>query len=128
MIYLEGICMSALPTALTPEQIEQLRAELQRTLCRLEKSMATNGNGKATDIDQSAVGRLSRIEAIQNAGFTQNLKARERQQLEEVLAALTRMEEGVYGLCTACQGPIRFERLQVFPETRTCNLCGTGSN
>lgn len=120
--------MSALPTALTADQIEAFRTELQRTLCRIERSIETNGNGKAVDLDQSAVGRLSRIEALQNAGFTQNLKARERQQLEEVVAALGRIDDGSYGLCTACQGPIRFERLQVFPETRTCNLCGTGPN
>ena len=120
--------MSVSPTVLNPEQIEQIRGELQRTLCRIERSIQTNGNGKVTDLDQSAVGRLSRIEALQNAGFTQNLKARERQQLEEVLAALGRIEDGIYGRCTACQGPIRFERLQVFPETRTCNSCGTGTN
>jgi DnaK suppressor protein len=120
--------MSVTPTVLTPEQIEQLRGELQRTLCRIERSIETNGNGQAKDLDQSAIGRLSRIEALQNAGLTQNLKARERQQLEEVVAALGRIDEGVYGLCTACQGAIRYERLQVFPETRTCNSCGTGSN
>jgi DnaK suppressor protein len=113
-------------TALTDEQIAQLRDELQRTLSRLERSMKTNGNGHATDLDQSAVGRLSRIEALQNAGLTQNLKARERQQLEEVVAALHRLSEGSYGLCTACHGPIRYERLLVFPETRTCSGCGGG--
>ena len=120
--------MPVSPTALTPEQIDQFRAELQRTLIRIQRSVNGNGNGHIVDLDQSAVGRLSRIEALQNAGFTQDLKARERHQLEEVLAALDRIEQGVYGLCTNCRGPIRFERLQVFPETRTCNSCGTGSN
>jgi DnaK suppressor protein len=128
---MEGLtCMPVTPTALTPEQIDQFRAQLQRTLSRIERSVNGNGNGNgnAVDLDQSAVGRLSRIEALQNANFTQDLKARERHQLEEVIAALERIEQGVYGLCTTCRSPIRFERLQVFPETRTCNSCGTGSN
>lgn len=114
-------------STLTPEQIGQLREELQRTLARLERSAKANGDGRPTEIDQSAVGRLSRIEAIQNQSFTQNLQERERVQLGEVLAALTRVEEGGYGICTSCKEPVRFERLLVFPEARTCSRCGTGN-
>jgi len=115
--------MTAPHTALTPEQIGQIRDELQRTLGRLERSMKTNGNGRPAEIDQSAVGRLSRIEAIQNQGFTKNLHDRERSQLEQVTDALRRIENGSYGVCAGCRGPIQFERLLVFPETRTCNCC-----
>ena len=110
--------------SLTAAQTEQLREELQRTLSRLERSMAAKGNGRPGEIDQSAVGRLSRIEAIQNQGFTRDLHERERLQLDQVSAALQRIENGSYGLCTSCREPIRFERLVVFPETRTCNGCG----
>ena len=115
--------MAASHTALTPEQIGEIRDELQRTLTRLERSMKTNGNGHPTEIDQGTVGRLSRIEAIQNQGFTRDLHERERLQLDQVSAALQRIESGSYGVCTSCRAPIRFERLVVFPETRTCNGC-----
>jgi DnaK suppressor protein len=116
--------MTATPTVFTPDQIFQLREELQRTLSRLERSIKTNGNGHPREIDQSAVGRLSRIEAIQNQGMTQGLHERDRVQLGEILAALDRLEEGGYGICATCQHPIRFERLLVFPEARTCACCG----
>lgn len=116
----------AQPT-LTAEQTAQLRDELQRNLIRLERSMALKGNGRPGEIDQSAVGRLSRIEALQNAGLTKNLHERERAQLEAVIDALRRLEAGSYGVCTACHGPIRFERLLVYPETRTCSQCGSNS-
>lgn len=119
--------MTSVQPTLTPEQISQVRDELQRTLSRLERSMKTNGNGRHTEIDQSAVGRLSRIEAIQNQGMTQNLQERERVQLEEVLDALRRLDAGSYGVCTDCHAPIRFERLVVFPEARTCSCCGSGN-
>jgi DnaK suppressor protein len=118
--------MTPVQPTLTPAQIEQLREELQRTLTRLERSMAAKGNGRPGEIDQSAVGRLSRIEALQNAGLTQNLHERERAQLEAVVDALRRLEAGSYGLCTVCQATVQFERLLVFPETRTCAHCGSG--
>jgi DnaK suppressor protein len=109
--------------ALTPAQKDELRAELQRSLTRIERSLKSNGSGRPTEIDQSAVGRLSRIEAIQNQGLTQNLHERERQQLDEVAEALRRLEDGCYGLCCGCGAAIRYERLLVFPETRTCGGC-----
>lgn len=110
-------------TALTPEQTEQLRQELLRTQSRLERSTRSNGNG-AADLDQTCVGRLSRIEALQNQGLTNGLEERARIQLQQVLDALCRIEQGSYGVCTACQGIIPAERLLVFPETRTCTHCG----
>lgn len=112
---------------LTAAQMDELREELQRTLSRIERSLQLNGGGRTTDLDQSAVGRLSRIEAIQNQGFTQNLHDRERLQLEQVMEALKRLEAGTYGICTTCRHPIRFERLAVFPEARTCSQCNSGN-
>lgn len=119
--------MTAPQTALTPQQLGEIREELRRSLARLERSVKTNGNGRAPDLDQSAVGRLSRIEALQNQGMTQNIQERERVQLEQVLKALERLEAGTFGFCTDCRGPIRFERLLVFPETLNCTACGSGN-
>jgi DnaK suppressor protein len=105
----------------------EIRTGLERTLRRLERSVRANGNGPASrEIDQSTVGRLSRIEALQNQGFTQNLQERERTQFDEVLQALGRLDAGTYGRCTDCRAPIAHERLFVFPETRTCGECPNG--
>lgn len=112
---------------LSNEQTAHLRSELQRTLGRIERSLELNGGGRTTELDQSAVGRLSRIEALQNQGLTKNLHDRERHQLELVVEALRRLDDGSYGICTNCSGAIRYERLQVFPETRTCSVCGSGN-
>ena len=119
--------MTAPQTILTPQQIDEIREELRRSLARLERSVRTNGNGRTPDLDQSAVGRLSRIEALQNQGMTQNIKERERVQLEQVLKALERLDAGTFGYCTDCRNPIRFERLLVFPEALNCAACGGGN-
>lgn len=109
---------------LTPQQVSGIRTELERMLRRLERSIGANGDGPASrEIDQSSVGRLSRIEALQNQGLTDSLRERERSQLEEVLQALSRLDTGTYGLCAGCQEPIAHERLEIFPETRMCGEC-----
>ena len=112
---------------LTPQQLDEIRDELRRNLARLERSMKVSGNGRPPELDQSAVGRLSRIEALQNQGLTQTLQERERVQLEQVMKALERLDAGTFGFCTDCRGPIRFERLLVFPEALNCASCGSGN-
>lgn len=45
------------------------------------------------------------------------------QQLALVDAALARMDDGTYGLCTVCHRPIVAERLDVVPWAATCVTC-----
>ncbi len=109
---------------LTDRQIEELRAELDRVLTRLERSMrSTEEAMKPVTLDQSTVGRLSRIDSLQNQGLTRNLQEREQVKLGQVQAAFARLEHGGYGECTECGAPIPFDRLLVFPEAPTCGAC-----
>jgi DnaK suppressor protein len=118
--------MTLFPVPLTPAQIVEIRDGLERTLRRLERSLEANGGARPREIDQSSVGRLSRIEALQNQGLTDSLKERERTQFDEVLQALGRLDDGTYGLCLTCRAPIEHDRLLVFPEARTCSGCRNG--
>ncbi len=45
----------------------------------------------------------------------------------EIEAALTRLEEGGYGRCEGCHGPIGTERLEALPETTQCVTCKSSS-
>jgi DnaK suppressor protein len=108
----------------SPEEIAALRDELNRQLEKLERSLRTTRRAaRPVQLDQTAVGRLSRIDAIQNQSMTQGLQ--ERQQLKAALleGALRRMEDGSYGLCEGCGTAIDVQRLHLFPETSTCVAC-----
>ena len=119
--------MTAVQTPLRADQIAMVRDELLRALNKLERSLKISGeSARPRDLEQDTVGRLSRIDAIQNAGLNANLEERERQQLRQVVDALRRIEEGTYGACNGCGGPIPFERLLVFPETLACTACSRG--
>ncbi len=116
--------MTAVQSPLRPEQMEQIRQELLRALGKLERSLKISGeSARPRDLEQDTVGRLSRIDAIQNAGLLQNLQERERAQLRQIVEALRRIEAGTYGACNACGGTIPWERLMVFPETLACSAC-----
>jgi DnaK suppressor protein len=112
------------PLPLSADQLAELGAELKRQLTKLAKSMKlTDKAMEIVELDQSAVGRLSRIDSLQNQSLSKGLRDREIVQLSQIREALERLEAGTYGACTACGGSIPFERLFVFPEAPECGAC-----
>lgn len=112
------------PPRVTPEELERLREELERELVRLERSVATSGEAaRPVELDQQAVGRLSRMDALQNQHLTRNLKDRSEARYEAVRAALARLDAGTYGICTRCEEAMDPGRLSVFPEAEHCQAC-----
>jgi DnaK suppressor protein len=41
--------------------------------------------------------------------------------LDDVDQLLARLDEGTYGTCEVCGGPVGDERLDAYPLARTCN-------
>ncbi len=46
-----------------------------------------------------------------------------RRELAEIEAALVRIQEGSYGRCLSCGGPMGLQRLRAIPEARYCVAC-----
>lgn len=110
---------------LTEAQITEFRDELERQLAKLEKSMTVSDEAlKTVELDQGAVGRLSRMDSLQNQSLAKGLRERENVRLALIQSALRRLEAGTYGVCTECGSQVVAERLFVFPESGTCAPCG----
>ncbi|QQS15298.1 MAG: TraR/DksA C4-type zinc finger protein [Candidatus Moraniibacteriota bacterium] len=68
-----------------------------------------------TDIDENA----TEVEGyVDNLAVEQDLE----HELQEVLAALDRMEKGSYGICEKTGQEINIERLRAYPAARTAVL------
>lgn len=55
--------------------------------------------------------------------FTLSLMANQGQALEEIGAALERLQEGTFGRCEECEGDIPSARLEALPYARYCVGC-----
>lgn len=109
---------------LTADQQTELREELERELVRLRRSMAVSEATKGpVALDQTAVGRLSRMDAMQSQAMQQELHERELGRLGSLQSAVRRMDEDSFGLCESCGAPIPYGRLLVIPEARVCAGC-----
>ncbi|PKL96873.1 MAG: molecular chaperone DnaK [Gammaproteobacteria bacterium HGW-Gammaproteobacteria-7] len=85
--------------------------------------MAAANDSGTVILDQSSVGRLSRMDALQQqamaAGWKETL-LREQRRLE---AARVRLDEGAFGACCQCGEPIPRDRLEADLGTPFCADC-----
>ena len=76
-------------------------------------------------LDQQCVGRLSRMDALQSQAMSAETKRRRDQELRRIAAALQRIEEGEFGDCESCGGPIAEARLEIDPSATLCIRCAS---
>ncbi|MCG8413833.1 MAG: TraR/DksA family transcriptional regulator [Pseudomonadales bacterium] len=98
-------------------ELKVLRDELSQQLKRAEGSAAT------VTLDQTLVGRVSRMDAMQQQSVALSTRKLTELKLRKVTTALQAVAEGEYGLCRRCEEPIGYPRLQAQPEANLCINC-----
>ncbi len=74
-------------------------------------------------LDQTRVGRLSRMDAMQAQAISKESLRRRQQLLRRIEPALQRLANGDYGLCEDCDEYIATARLEFDPTCTTCITC-----
>ncbi len=106
------------------ERLLQLRARLRGEVSTMaENSLRRNridGNGELSSmpLHMADIGSDNFEQE-----FTLSLMANEEDTLQLIEAALERIEEGTYGACDECGGPIPKLRLNAIPYTPFCVKC-----
>ncbi|MBI1216796.1 MAG: TraR/DksA family transcriptional regulator [Alphaproteobacteria bacterium] len=102
------------------ERLEALRAETQAAIENAKSST------RPVELDQTMVGRVSRIDAIQQQEMALASERRRHAELQKIEAALARIESGDYGYCAACDEEIAEKRLELDPTAMACIKCASG--
>lgn len=115
-----------------PEELtDAQRAELLEALRRLEAELTAfvqeggAGRGGTVHLDQAAMGRVSRVDALQQQQMAQAEVRRARQRLQQIRLALAAAEDDAYGDCRRCGEPVGYRRLTIRPETPLCVACAS---
>ena len=82
-------------------------------------------SSKTVELDQSTMGRLSRMDALQGQAMTQETKLRHEEGLRNIISALSRIESGDFGYCLKCDELISLARLEVNPAATLCINCAS---
>ncbi len=69
------------------------------------------------------IGRLSRMDAMQQQEMAAGQQRRIEQELQQIVSALDRLERYRYGLCFQCHEALPYQRLAIRPTTMLCYEC-----
>lgn len=104
--------------------VVHFRSELLARRAALQQDVKLGEEASATiKLDQSCVGRLSRMDAMQGQSMSQEAQRRREQELQQIAAALRRIDDEEYGYCIDCDELIAEARLEVDPSTPHCIVC-----
>ena len=81
---------------------------------------------ETVELDQSRVGRLSRMDAMQQQAMAQATNQRRAEELRRIAVALRRIENDEFGYCLNCDEEIAPGRLDFDPSIPNCIDCAEG--
>lgn len=112
--------------ALTAEQIKELKKLLTLQTNTIEsKTEDLKQAAEPVKLDQSSVGRVSRIDAIQQQQMAQQSLRQQTNHLKQLKYAYKKILSNEYGYCEDCENPIAFQRLSIQPTAQLCIQCQT---
>jgi DnaK suppressor protein len=110
--------------------IDAIRRTLTEDVAKLRDVLADLGATEDGEIEDSsgfqhgfsdaAADTASRLEILQLAGRTAD-------ELQAVRAAIGRIDDGRFGICEECGGPVGDERLEFRPTSARCIECQRGA-
>lgn len=109
--------LAALRTALEAER-ERLTAEVDK-IDTEERELLSEASGENAYRDHMADQGTATFEREMDLSFEESARKR----LEEVEAALERIDSGTYSECERCGSTIPVERLEAVPTARLCISC-----
>ena len=99
--------------ALLTQKINELLSEAGKTVSEM-----TNGKENYPDPNDRAS-----LESDRN--FELRIRDRERKLIVKMQEAIKRIDDGIFGICEVCGGPISEKRLMARPVTTLCIECKT---
>jgi len=100
------------------------RLRLDQLFVELDQAMnLARGATQTVTLDQQPIGRLSRMDALQNQAKAKAQLARRAQSRTRILHAVDRLKTGAFGYCLKCRDQISFKRLNLDPAVPKCISC-----
>ena len=111
---------------MTNLDLDWFRQQLLARQSELEELRELSSGARApVELDQSSVGRVSRIDAMQQQAMALATERNRERDLQRVKAAILRLDEGEFGFCITCGEDIAEKRLRLDPAVATCIDCAS---
>jgi DnaK suppressor protein len=108
---------------LDPATLERFRQRLEARATELRFTIDRSADQTTAVKPDPAIGRLTRVDAVQAGYVSEALRAQMRAELARVERALRSIDEGTFGICRSCEEPLSAARLEAKPDATLCIQC-----
>ena len=102
---------------------KQFEHKIKTAITTTEKDIAALEKLTGPIAPDNAIGRLSRMEALNARGINESALAAARQRLGKLKYALANLDSDDFGFCMECGDPIPMARILAMPESNRCVKC-----
>jgi len=106
-----------------PEERQALKARIVEEIEAQKKLIQTLTETSKPVAPDNAIGRLTRMEAINSKSVSEASLQSARTKLHQLETALGKVDQPDFGICARCSHPIPHGRIMLLPQSRTCVSC-----
>lgn len=111
------------PIAMKPEKIELFRSMMTQKINELLEEAGKTVSEMTSGVKENYPDPNDRASLESDRNFELRIRDRERKLILKMQEAIQRMDDGVFGICEVCNGPISEKRLMARPVTTLCIDC-----
>jgi DnaK suppressor protein len=104
---------------------EEIKQNILKEISKTKKLIAEYKELTKPVSPDDAIGRISRMDAINNKSVTEASLRQAEKKLQNLERVLSRVGTSEFGICIRCGKPIPEGRLLYRPESLTCVHCAT---
>lgn len=110
-------------TTMKPEKVEFFRQMLIKKINELLDEASKTVSEMTYGVKENYPDPNDRASLESDRNFELRIRDRERKLIMKMQEAIKRMDDGVFGVCDLCTGPISEKRLMARPVTTLCIEC-----
>ena len=102
---------------------QEIRERISEEILKTEKLISEYKEMSKPVALDSAIGRISRMDAINNKSITESALRQAEEKLIKLNQALDKVGTEDFGICIKCKKPIPLGRILLMPESVRCVNC-----
>lgn len=110
---------------MTEEERIELKAKILQSISDTERDISELEELTKPIAPENAIGRISRMDAINNKSINDAALRQARSKMEKLLLAKDKCGDAEFGECRKCRGAIPMGRLLLMPESMFCVRCAS---
>ena len=105
------------------DQLNVVKAKIEEEIEKTLKSISSYKELSKPIAPENAIGRISRMDAINNKTVNEAALKIAEQKLNNLKVALSNIGDPDFGLCSRCKSQIPIGRILLMPHSRFCVNC-----